>query len=177
MVGWVSIALVALMLTACDEEFSSQASTSREETWEPPTEGRWPGTAREPLYGYETEFQLDSVYGPKWSVRVDGPANFSGYNGRTVNMTQTFIVTRLGETAEFDSPWPTHNGGLDEGYEGFYAENSEANYECESPMPNVGDTTTCTISARPDADDVLNSYWSLHVTNFAAWPGQETIID
>lgn len=177
MVGWTSIVLVALLLTACDEEVSPNGSTSEEEPWEPPTDGRWPGTATEPLYGYEADLQLDSVYGPTWSVRVDGPADFSGHDGRKVTMSQTLIVTRLGDAAEFDAVWPTHHGGVDEAREGFYSEDSEADVICDSSMPNVGDRTVCTISARPDADDVINSYWSLHLTKFAAWPGQETIID
>ena len=90
-------------------------------------------------------------------------------------MSQNLTITRLGDQDNYPGIWPTLHAGIDEGKEGFYDENAKAEVSCESDLANIGDTTSCIIKARIRVDYVENSFWSLHVDNFAAWPGQETV--
>lgn len=166
---------IPMMLAGCLEmEDTASSEGSQVETWEPPTDGTWPGRAHPPLIGYEEEFIQESPYGPTFSFQVTGMPEFQDIERGKATMSQRLLVTRLSDTNSLDPAWPKLHAGLDEEYEGTYPEIADATFTCESDIPNIGDSTTCVISARTDTDYVRNSYWSLHVDEFAAWPSQHS---
>ena len=173
-------AAMALTPAACSSMDFSQPSTSvkpsEPKSWNEPKIGEWPDHILRGI-GYGEPFVVEVVYVDTYSGVVQAPPTFTAYDGNEVTMSQEVLITRVDTSSTYASDRfqiePDFMSGRNDADE-LNPTARNGNVSCKNEIPNIGDTSICTFSARALVNTVRNSFWLIGNSYVGAWPGQQT---